>query len=85
MLSPAWEDYAIDISVGKGPDANSRRLDLPHVTLIGAATRAGQLTAPLRDSFGVTLRLELYTPDELARIVTRSAGIRGIDIGTGGA
>ena len=74
------EDFAIDIIIGKGPSANSIRLDLPHFTLIGATTRSGQLTAPLRDRFGVTLRLELYTPDELARIVTRSAGILGIDI-----
>ena len=79
------EDFAIDIIIGKGPSANSIRLDLPHFTLIGATTRSGQLTAPLRDRFGVTLRLELYTPDELARIVTRSAGILGIDIEPDGA
>ena len=79
------EDYAIDIIIGKGPSANSIRLDLPHFTLIGATTRSGQLTAPLRDRFGVTLRLELYTPEELARIVTRSAGILGIEIEPGGA
>ena len=79
------EDFAIDIIIGKGPSANSIRLDLPHFTLIGATTRSGQLTAPLRDRFGVTLRLELYTPDELARIVTRSAGILGIDIESDGA
>ncbi len=65
ILYPAMEDYAIDIIVGKGPSANSIRLDLPHFTLIGATTRAGQLSAPLRDRFGVTLRLELYTPQEL--------------------
>ena len=65
----------MDIIVGKGPSANSIRLDLPHFTLIGATTRAGQLSAPLRDRFGVTLRLELYTPEELSKIVTRSAGI----------
>ena len=85
ILYPAMEDYAIDIIIGKGPSANSIRLDLPHFTLIGATTRSGQLTAPLRDRFGVTLRLELYTPEELARIVTRSAGILGIEIEPGGA
>ena len=66
ILYPAMEDYAIDIIIGKGPSANSIRLDLPHFTLIGATTRAGQLTAPLRDRFGVNLRLELYSPEELA-------------------
>ena len=65
ILYPAMEDYALDIIVGKGPSANSIRLDLPHFTLIGATTRAGQLSAPLRDRFGVTLRLELYTPEEI--------------------
>ena len=75
VLYPAMEDFAIDIIIGKGPSANSIRLDLPKFTLIGATTRAGQLSAPLRDGFGVTLRLELYTPEELALIVTRSAGI----------
>ncbi|MBQ5442914.1 MAG: Holliday junction branch migration DNA helicase RuvB, partial [Oscillospiraceae bacterium] len=80
ILYPAMEDYAIDIILGKGPSANSIRLDLPHFTLIGATTRAGQLSAPLRDRFGVTLRLELYTPGELCRIVTRSAGILGVSI-----
>ena len=85
ILYPAMEDFAIDIIIGKGPSANSIRLDLPHFTLIGATTRSGQLTAPLRDRFGVTLRLELYTPDELARIVTRSAGILGIEIEPEGA
>ena len=75
ILYPAMEDYAIDIIIGKGPSANSIRLDLPRFTLIGATTRAGQLSAPLRDRFGVTLRLELYTAEELALIVTRSAGI----------
>ncbi len=75
VLYPAMEDFAIDIIIGKGPSANSIRLDLPKFTLIGATTRAGQLSAPLRDRFGVTLRLELYTPEELALIVTRSAGI----------
>ena len=85
ILYPAMEDYALDIIVGKGPSANSIRLDLPHFTLIGATTRAGQLSAPLRDRFGVTLRLELYTAEELAKIVTRSAGILNCDIVPEGA
>lgn len=85
ILYPAMEDYAIDIIIGKGPSANSIRLDLPKFTLIGATTRAGQLTAPLRDRFGVNLRLELYTPEELQRIVGRSAGILGIEIDSAGA
>ena len=80
ILYPAMEDYVLDIIVGKGPSANSIRLDLPKFTLIGATTRAGQLSAPLRDRFGVTLRLELYTPEELSQIVTRSAGILNVDI-----
>lgn len=79
------EDFAIDIIIGKGPSANSIRLDLPKFTLIGATTRAGQLSAPLRDRFGVTLRLELYTPEELALIVKRSAGILGVPIEDDGA
>jgi Holliday junction DNA helicase RuvB len=79
------EDFAIDIIVGKGPSANSIRLDLPKFTLVGATTRAGQLSAPLRDRFGVSLRLELYTAEELARIVTRSATILGMDIDPRGA
>ena len=79
------EDYAIDIIIGKGPSANSIRLDLPRFTLIGATTRSGQLTAPLRDRFGVTLRLELYTTEELRSIITRSAGILGVDIEPDGA
>ena len=79
------EDYAIDIIIGKGPSANSIRLDLPRFTLIGATTRAGQLSAPLRDRFGVTLRLELYSPEELALIVTRSAGILEVPIEPEGA
>ena len=74
ILYPAMEDYALDIIVGKGPSANSIRLDLPRFTLIGATTRAGQLSAPLRDRFGVTLRLELYTPEELSEIARRSRG-----------
>ena len=85
ILYPAMEDYAIDIIIGKGPSANSIRLDLPKFTLIGATTRAGQLSAPLRDRFGVTLRLELYTPEELAHIVTRSAGILDVPIEQEGA
>lgn len=85
ILYPAMEDYAIDIIIGKGPSANSIRLDLPHFTLIGATTRAGQLSAPLRDRFGVMLRLELYTPEELAKIVTRSAGILNVSIAPEGA
>ena len=85
ILYPAMEDFAIDIIVGKGPSANSIRLDLPKFTLVGATTRAGQLSAPLRDRFGVNLRLELYTPEELARIVTRSATILGMPIEPEGA
>ena len=85
ILYPAMEDYAIDIILGKGPSANSIHLDLPHFTLIGATTRSGQLTAPLRDRFGVSLRLELYTPEELKKIVTRSAGILNVDIEESGA
>ncbi len=85
ILYPAMEDYAIDIIIGKGPSANSIRLDLPKFTLIGATTRAGQLSAPLRDRFGVTLRLELYTPEELALIVTRSSGILDVPIEREGA
>ena len=77
--------YAIDIIIGKGPSANSIRLDLPRFTLIGATTRAGQLSSPLRDRFGVQLRLELYTNEELSRIVTRSAALLGIDIDPMGA
>ncbi len=85
VLYPAMEDNALDIIIGKGPSARSIRLDLPKFTLVGATTRAGQLSAPLRDRFGVILRLELYTPGELAQIVTRSAGILGIDIEKYGA
>ena len=85
ILYPAMEDFAIDIIVGKGPSANSIRLDLPKFTLVGATTRAGQLSAPLRDRFGVNLRLELYTPEELAKIVTRSATILGMPIAPEGA
>ena len=85
ILYPAMEDYAIDIILGKGPSANSIHLDLPHFTLIGATTRSGQLTAPLRDRFGVSLRLELYRPEELRRIVVRSAGILNVPIEPDGA
>lgn len=85
ILYPAMEDYALDIIIGKGPSARSIRIDLPKFTLIGATTRAGQLTTPLRDRFGVLLKLELYTPHELATIVTRSAGILGIEINENGA
>lgn len=85
ILYPAMEDYAIDIILGKGPSANSLHLELPKFTLIGATTRSGQLTAPLRDRFGVTLRLELYTADELRRIVERSSDILGIEIDRSGA
>lgn len=85
ILYPAMEDYAIDIILGKGPSANSLHLELPKFTLIGATTRSGQLTAPLRDRFGVTLRLELYTPEELRMIVERSSDILGIEIDREGA
>ncbi len=85
ILYPAMEDFAIDIVTGKGQMAASYHLPLPHFTLVGATTRAGQLTAPLRDRFGVSLRLELYTPKELSQIVTRSAGILGISIEPDGA
>ena len=85
VLYPAMEDFAIDIIIGKGPSANSIRLDLPHFTLIGATTRSGQLSAPLRDRFGVQLRLELYETQELQEIVERSAGILGIKIEKSGA
>ena len=85
VLYPAMEDYALDIIVGQGPSARSIRIDLPKFTLIGATTRAGLLSAPLRDRFGVISRLELYTPEELANIVTRSASILGAQIEKGGA
>jgi len=80
ILYPAMEDFNLDIIIGKGPAARSIRLPLPRFTLIGATTRAGQLSTPLRDRFGVLLRLELYTPEELSVIVTRSAGILGVPI-----
>ncbi len=85
ILYPAMEDFAIDLIIGKGPSANSIHLDLPHFTLIGATTRTGQLSAPLRDRFGVSLRLELYTKEELLKIILRSAGILGVDIEETGA
>lgn len=85
VLYPAMEDFSLDIIIGKGPSARSIRLDLPHFTLIGATTRAGQLTAPLRDRFGCVFRLELYTPEELGTIVRRSAGILGIAVDEEGA
>lgn len=85
ILYPAMEDYALDIIIGKGPSARSIRLDLPKFTLIGATTRAGALSAPLRDRFGVILRLEMYNPKELCGIVERSAGILNIEIDKEGA
>ena len=85
VLYPAMEDYALDIILGKGPSARSIRIDLPRFTLVGATTRAGQLTGPLRDRFGVIFRLELYTPEQLAQIITRSAGILGIPCDPTGA
>lgn len=85
VLYPAMEDYALDIIVGKGPSARSIRVDLPHFTLVGATTRAGQLSAPLRDRFGVVARLELYTPTELCKIIERSAGILDIKVEHEGA
>jgi len=85
VLYPAMEDYAVDIIIGKGPSARSIRLDLPRFTLIGATTRAGQISAPLRDRFGVLMRLELYTSEELKDIVLRSAGILGIPTEEAGA
>ncbi|MCI8351503.1 MAG: Holliday junction branch migration DNA helicase RuvB [Oscillospiraceae bacterium] len=85
VLYPAMEDYALDIIIGKGPSARSIRIDLPKFTLVGATTRAGQLTSPLRDRFGVLLRLELYTPQELARIVRRSARILEVPCEEAGA
>ncbi len=85
ILYPALEDYSLDIIIGKGPSARSIRLDLPKFTLIGATTRAGSLSTPLRDRFGIIHRLELYTPQELKVIVTRSADILGIAIDEKGA
>lgn len=85
VLYPALEDFVLDIVVGKGPAARSIRLDLPRFTLIGATTRTGLLTGPLRDRFGIAFRLEYYTPEELSGIVERSAGILGIDVTPEGA
>lgn len=85
VLYPAMEDFAIDIMIGKGPTARSIRLDLPGFTLVGATTRAGLLTAPLRDRFGVVHRLEFYTPKELQTIVQRSAGVLDVQIDAAGA
>ncbi|WP_372015700.1 Holliday junction branch migration DNA helicase RuvB [Pseudoxanthomonas sp. 10H] len=85
VLYPAMEDFQIDIMIGEGPAARSIKLDLPPFTLIGATTRAGLLTAPLRDRFGIVQRLEFYTPEELTRIVRRSAQILGIDCEAAGA
>ena len=85
VLYPALEDYVLDIIIGKGPSARSIRLDLKKFTLIGATTRAGLLTSPLRDRFGMLFRLEMYTEEELMRIVSRSAGILKADIEPGGA
>ncbi len=85
VLYPAMEDYALDIIIGKGPAARSIRIDLPHFTLIGATTRAGQLSTPLRDRFGVVLKLDLYTPEELATIVRRNADLLGLPISNDGA
>lgn len=85
ILYPAMEDYALDIIIGKGPAAKSIRIDLPKFTLIGATTRAGLLTAPLRDRFGVISRLELYSVDEIQEIVKRSAGLLGVEIDDEGA
>ena len=80
ILYPALEDFSLDIIIGKGPSARSIRLDLPKFTLIGATTKAGSLTTPLRDRFGIVSRLELYTSNELEQIVTRSADILGVTI-----
>jgi len=85
VLYPAMEDFAIDIIIGKGPSARSIRLDIPHFTLIGATTKAGSMTGPLRDRFGVISRLELYSPEELCLIVQRSASILGVNIDKAGA
>lgn len=85
ILYPAMEDYALDIIIGKGPSARSVRLDLPRFTLVGATTRIGLLTSPLRDRFGVINRLDLYSPEELCHIIKRSAGILEIEIDNEGA
>jgi Holliday junction DNA helicase RuvB len=85
VLYPALEDFQLDIMIGEGPAARSIRLELPRFTLVGATTRAGLLTSPLRDRFGIVERLEFYSPEELSRIVTRSAGILHIDVDNAGA
>ena len=85
VLYPAMEDFAIDIMIGKGATARSVRLDLPRFTLVGATTRAGLLTAPLRDRFGVVSRLEFYTPQELSQIICRSARLLNVEINAYGA
>ena len=85
ILYPAMEDYALDIIIGKGPAAKSIRIDLPKFTLVGATTRAGLLTAPLRDRFGVIIRLELYSTEDLCKIVMRSAGLLNVEIDSDGA
>ena len=85
VLYPAMEDFSLDIIIGKGPSARSIRIDLAKFTLVGATTRSGQLAAPLRDRFGIHLRLELYSPQELAQIVSRSAAILGIETDPDGA
>ena len=85
ILYPALEDYQLDLMIGEGPAARSVKLDLPPFTLVGATTRAGMLTNPLRDRFGIVARLEFYTPEELARIVTRSAGLLKMEMAAEGA
>ncbi|MCI5227684.1 MAG: Holliday junction branch migration DNA helicase RuvB, partial [Candidatus Electrothrix sp. AX2] len=85
ILYPAMEDYQLDLVIGQGPGARSVKIDLPHFTLVGATTRTGLLTPPLRDRFGVLLRLEFYSPEELVTIVQRSAGVLGITIDQAGA
>ncbi len=85
ILYPAMEDYQLDIMIGEGPSARSIKLDLPPFTLVGATTRAGLLTSPLRDRFGIVQRLEFYTSEELGTIVLRSAALLGIEMGKGGA
>src|SRR5690606_14189259 len=85
VLYPAMEDFQIDVVLGKGPSARSIRLDLPRFTLVAATTRTGLITGPLRDRFGLVVRLDYYTPDDLHAIVTRSAEIFGVPIDDGGA
>src|SRR5512145_3261008 len=85
ILYPALEDYQIDIMIGEGPAARSVKLDLPPFTLVGATTRAGMLTNPLRDRFGIVARLEFYTPEEVRRIIDRSAGLLQVEIAAAGA